>query len=299
MTILSPTILSPTILPQTQKQRQKQRHKPQKVKVQKQPQKPQQEEKEEEEDIFTICSQITDIINYGIDYLNKNKTEIESRNDSDIILSDYLTKLTNQVKKIDDDFCKGLGQMYKGTLIKDKLSIRKDGGVYRFRYKGKIQLNSICGKISNARTEVTHNMGNVKGKILFDIIDKIYQNNTNKLDIDSECAKGKISIKKFPIFDFSTSYTRNEGTPPLIAKGEVMYISEIEYDRGTIEFRDCEGDKLCNKLVHKLCLTKFDSLITQIREEIFKTLKSKEDELNEIEKLISDTMAKYILVAEL
>jgi len=262
-------------------------------------------------DIFEISNQLKKIMDKGIENLNSLKQE-DNDDIDDKELSQYLKELDKQSERIANKFVKGLGQMYKGVLIKDELSIREDGGVYRYRHQRKMDYDRVAEMLLRYKDDVISNMGVERAGITFDVIDKILKekeikddqqtigNRKNMLNIDTSMAEGVKDVKPFNIFDFEkkNSYSSSPEQNRLIAKGKMLKIDKLKFNRGRITFEN-DDDTLRNETIHKLCLDKHKDVITQIRTEIVNVLQTRKNELDEIEKVVDDKMGKYILVAEL
>lgn len=256
-------------------------------------------------DIFSISDILKQYLALGINELNNSGFERGSKNDNndidDPLLDQYIKDLTAHSEKIAKKFIKGLGQMYKGVLIKDQVSVRPDGKVYRYRCQWALPYDNLCGLLLNQRQEVIKNMGTDKGEKLFQVIDKIYPNGQTGQDaliVNTDNAKGVVPITPFNIFDFSTDgYYRGDGA--FIPKGVLLTISELEFNNGSVTFKTENGKELDNVVAHKICVAKHKHIIDSIRNDIIQSLEIKKNELKAIEQIIDDNIGKYILVAEL
>jgi hypothetical protein len=255
----------------------------------------------QEDDFFDISNKIKRILSVGINNLKDSGLNTERTDVDDEELDSFLKDLCSQGERIGEKFVKGLGQMYKGVLIKDEISIREDGRVYRYRCRRSgINREELCKMLLQNKDEVVLNVGQERADIIFLIVNSIIKDVNGRrdytLDIDTSIASGEKDIKSFNVFDFEfRGYSNDEIMP----KGEVMCIKKMSFNRGRIVFEDERGHSIGNNIIHKMCIAKHKNVIKEIRDNVISQLQSKKNELNDTEKLLNDLMGKYLIAAEL
>jgi len=266
-----------------------------------------------EHDFFDICNQIKLIMDAGLKSLKDSELNGGGKDETDDKELDiYLKDLNDRVERINDKFIRGLGQMYKGVLVQGELSVRENGGVYAYRCQYKMNSEQVARLLIAHKEKVIGNMGDEKSKIIFEIIDKLYHKEEHKegnegnidvldvligvLNIDTSIATGEQQIKPFHVFDFER---RSYADDTYVNKGDMRYINKMSYNRGRIVFSDENGSSIGNSIIHRLCLDKYQDVITEIRNKIINELQSKKDKLQKAEDIVDNLLGKYLIAAEL
>lgn len=256
--------------------------------------------KKKEHDFFDICNQIKSVMDAGLKNLKDSGLNNSSETD-DEELDNYLKDLNKRSERVSDKFVKGLGQMYKGVLVRGELSVRENGGVYAYRCQYRMDCEQVSKMLLAHKDNVIQNMGDEKSKIIFEVIDKLYPRDEkgyikHSLNIDTSIASGEEQIKPFNIFDFEK---KSYSDDTYVNQGNMLRVSKMTFNRGRITFETDGGSSVGNRIIHKLCLAKHQDVIAEIRNRIVNELQSRKNELQEAEDVVDNLLGKYLIAAEL
>lgn len=239
------------------------------------------------ENIFKIGVYIKELNVFMEDLKQKlNDEEYELKNELPILveIKEDNKILLNYKKEKKQLLTKILTQLYKGTLIKDELSVRKEG-IFRYRCQWKLGLKNIKKTIMANLNEVTEKIQNEeKLKVLEYVLSCIEENDDERRGYYYDTDEEENTPSNTKTIDI------DEVTFPMIRSFdfEVVTINKISVDScGNVCFYKLNGDeKNLNSLSQQLILKKFsDKIEKEIKEfkgEMKDEIELREDELKEI-----------------
>jgi hypothetical protein len=204
-------------------------------------------------------------------------------------ISTTINDLREKIRKLKDDKEKTikaiLGQMYKGVIIPQELTIRK-GKFYRYRCQYELDLTSIKQSLMRFLSDVTEKLTERNLDIMEFVLDKVeershyYRNNEDKQSRDYDFEElfvvefndEDIKEKEFSIYRINGVNLNDEGDLKFYYKTgnqkEFVNLQEENYNQLYQKFRE-EIDKLGKEFVEEL-QSKIDT-----REEELKIIKEK------------------------
>ena len=254
---------------------------------------------DKKEDLFEISNQINELFNKAIAILDKTQKKNDYDDDdenTDKAVDNSLREVSKIVDKIKNQFLSGLGQMYEGVLIKEKLSVRRDG-LFPYRCQSELDFDTVMELFLANRTEVFNNLGPECGGIVFGLMDNLAKENI--LDTSVDYAEKEMNIEPFQIFDFDESRGYSSKEIKISPKGNMLSICKIIYDRGYTRFLDIDGNRLDGEIIRKICRDKYKQKIEDTKNNILKQLELKKVKLNEMQKAVEDKLGKYLVVSKL
>ena len=216
--------------------------------------------------------------------------ECEKDDESDNTIKDKSRDITDKFECIEEKILTIIGQMYKGVLVDQELSVRSDGKIYEYRCRYKPNCTRVLGKIKDNIQEVEGKVGKKNAELIQYLIDGYCYFEKLKTDNDNIYIKDELAIEPL-VFTILCSYD----------DGRVLLetINKIMVDRSGIHFGNDKDNDVSIYSYEHIIETKYKDKLKEMAKKVLDSYIDIEKQMDEKLKQIEEKGAKYLIASTL